>query len=83
MSYPEEVWKISLTKICNLQKLYDELGDKAAKAAARKRKWSAAAPSPDVVPADVILDRSVTSQVVTTFSHTEDFLDNLLAHAQS
>ena len=84
MCYPLEEWWISLTRSRNLLKLQQELGAKAAKAVARKRH-EPAAPEPAVDPADgsVILDRNATSQVMSAFSQTEDFLDSLLQHAHA
>ena len=86
MHYPQEAWQISLTRSHKLLKLQEELGARAAKAVARKRKrQEPAAPAPAAAPVDesVILDRSVASQMMSAFSHTEDFLDSLLQHAQS
>ena len=84
MRYPEEAWRISIVRSQQLRELQDEVGAKAASKAskaARKRKRTTAAPAPAVA-APVVLDPSVASQVVSTFSHCEDFLDNLLAQAQ-
>ena len=86
MCYPLEAWRISLTRSRNLLKLQQELGAKAAKAVARKRKrHEPAAPEPAAAADDgsVILDQNATSQVMSAFSQTEDFLDSLLQHAHA
>jgi len=87
MRYPQESWRISLTRSRELIELAEDLGAKAAKEVARKaakRKRDESAPPAPPAPAEsVMLSPSVASQVVESFSHTEEFLDNLLSHAQS
>ena len=92
MRYPRQSWRISIERSRSLKALQEEVGTKAASKAAkswRKRKrtpistTAAPAPAPASAPASVVLDASVASQVVSTFSHCEDFLDNLLLQAHA
>ena len=80
MQYPESTWKYSLNRSFRLKN--DVMSAKNTKGSkgpvARKRKRTPKSPKSD----QVLVDRDAVSQVVAAFSHTDTFLDNLMAVAR-